>query len=253
MSLQAQIDSFISYFNEFLERLRDLPDDPELAVLKKLGFVAALDGLSKVGAPNASRSRPRFVSFIREFSGWSDCERISLPHLAQALSLETQPDFEQLGKHVRDLLGKWPTSPSGPRSITSDPMLEQIDGLWPKEGEAFKRIMGSICPERIRHCHLLYTYRNLLAHEVREGGFGTIERGVPFPYYSYTHITRIVDAETTMKRSAWLLHYPLGFFSTLASTCLQRLEAWLKAERIDPYIRYRIGEFWLNQLHKEPP
>jgi hypothetical protein len=49
-------------------------------------------------------------------------------------------------------------------------------------------------------------------------------------------------------RERWLLYYPIEFFSTLASHCLDRLEEWLRVEDINPYDYYRLGDYLLEAL-----
>jgi hypothetical protein len=246
MRFGRQTDSFMSHFHEFLERLAEVPDEPRLVVLKKLGFVAVIDGLSKVGASEESRNRPRFVSFIRNFSSWSDGERISLPHLVEALSRDTQAEFQPLREHANELFSQsWrPRSaiPPGPHPITRDPMPDQVLGPWPKG----KRILNKLSEESFRHVNLLYSYRNSLAHELRERGFPLLESNVPHPYYRYTTMH---TPENVEGRKTWLLHYPLGFFSTLTVTCLEALGGRLRAEDINPYDYYKVGsEFMLEEL-----
>jgi hypothetical protein len=236
----------MTYFYEFLDRLAEMPDEPRLAVLKKLGFAAAIDGLSKVGAYKESGNRARFVSFIRTFSRWADGERISLPHLVEALSRDTQPEFQPLREHADQLFKKsWRPSSAilpGPHPITRDPLPDEVFGLWPPG----KKILGKLNSESFSHVHLLYSYRNSLAHELRERGFALLESNVSFPYYRYT---TMYSPDNVEGRKTWLLHYPLGFFSALTATCLETLGEWLKAEDIDPYVYYRVGsEFMLEEL-----
>lgn len=244
VSLATAIDTFVSHFHEVLSRFGELPNEPILVVLKKLGFVAAIDGMSKVSPHHDSKyPRERFVAFIRRFSGWGDCERISLPHLEQALSKDTRPEFEEMRRHVKSLLASWPSSPSGPLAIACDPMPDQLVALWPREDASFKKL-ANVDHERFRHAHLLYSSRNFLAHELREGSWHTIGGDATFPHYSYTKIESVVSP-----RERWLLYYPVEFFSSLAASCLVKLEEWLKVEHIDPYERRRFGDFFLEQLN----
>jgi hypothetical protein len=253
MSFGSQTDSFMSYFHEFLGRLTEvLPDEPPFAVLKKLGFVAAIDGLSKVGAFNESTNRARFVSFIRKFSNWSDGERISLPHLVEALSRDSEPEFQPLKEHVNRLFQSqiWsPMSaiPPGPHNIiTRDPMPDQLLGLWP-EG---KKVLGKHSEESFCHMNLFYTYRNSLAHELREPGLPRLESDVPYAHYHYTPLyIRNKEGQACLLRKAWLLHYPVKFFSTITITCLENLGEWLGEKEINPYDYYKVGSgFMLEEL-----
>lgn len=249
MSLATSIDTFVSHFHEVLNRVGELPNEPVLVVVKKLGLVAAIDGMSSVGPHRDFKSGARFVAFIRKFSGWSDCERISLPHLAHALSKDARPEFEEMRQHVQGLLDRWPSAPSGPWAITRDPMPDELLALWPKEGTSLKKLANVRCHEQFCHVHLLYSYRNFLAHELREGGWHTPERGVAVPHYCYTKIAKQCSGGAVSHRERWLLYYPVDFFSTLAENCLCKLEEWLKAEHIDPYDYRQLGDFFLEELN----
>ncbi len=251
MRFGSQIDSFMSYFHEFLERLAEVPDEPPFAALKKLGFVAALDGLSKVGASNEAKNRARFVSFVRKFSGWNDGERISLPHLVEALSRDSEPEFQPLKERVNSLFQSqtWSprsTIPPGPYNITRDPMPDQLFDRWPKG----KKLLGKHGEESFCHMSLLYVYRNSLVHELREPGLPRLESDVPYAHYHYTPLyTRNKEGETCLLRRAWLLHYSVGFFSGLTITCLENLGEWLREKEVDPYDYYRVGSgFILEEL-----
>jgi hypothetical protein len=114
-------------------------------------------------------------------------------------------------------------------------MPDQILGLWPKG----RKILGKLAPERFNHLHLLYSRRSSLAHELRTGVSEAGEWDYPQPYYSRTNL----HGEET-----WMLHYPVGFLWMVASTCLQKLEEWLKANDVDPYDQYKLGEFMLQEL-----
>lgn len=237
MKNRRSIDSFVDHFRESLNRVGELPDDLHLKVLKKLGFVATIDALSKVACPKVSGSRERFVSFIKQFSSWDNGERISLPHLAYALARDTQPEFQQLKKWADDSLKGWPSrgNPPSPWWIDRDPMPDAILGLWPKG----RRILGKLTSQKFSHVHLLYSRRSSLAHELRTGVSEAGECDHQQPCYRRTK---------NHGREIWMLHYSAGFLLTLASGCLLKLEEWLCANDVDPYDHYKTGEFMLQEL-----
>lgn len=245
MSSSTSIDTFVSHFQRVLGRLGDLSNDPVLVMLKKLGLAAAIDGMSNVSPHRDLKSGPRFIAFIRHFSGWSDSERISLPHLEHALSKDTRPEFEQMKRYVSGLLANWPSANPGPLDITHDPMPAELLALWPKEGDSFKKL-AEVKNEHFSHVYLLYCSRNSLAHELREGSWHTIEGDVTYPHYTYTKINKHRE-EVASHRERWLLYYPAEFFETLATNCLKKLEEWLREEHVDPYEHRRFGDFFLKE------
>src|SRR4029078_661376 len=128
------------------------------------------------------------------------------------------------------------TIPPGPHNITRDPMPDQLLNQWPKG----KKALGKLSEESFCHMNLLYMYRNSLAHELRERGFPGLESDVSYAHYHYA---------TLDGRKAWLLHYPLGFFLTITTTCLGNLVEWLRTEDINPYVYYKVGSaFMLEEL-----
>jgi len=241
MRHESQIDTFVDHFHEFVRHAVGLPDELHLNTLKKLGFVAAIDALAKVWAAKEPKVRPRFVCFIKKFSGWADGERMSLPHLVEALSRDSRPEFQQLKEWSLHSLQTWRPR-GGPRSpwpIERDPKPGEVLRLWP-EGEEIKvSKKRTLAHEKFFHFNLLYSRRNSLAHELRTDVWEASERDSQFPYYKQTPIDG---------HEKWLLHYPVGFLSTLAGTCLKKLEEWLKENDINPYDHYRIGEFMLEEL-----
>jgi hypothetical protein len=122
MRNRRRIESFVGHFHESLDRVAQLPsDDLHLKVLKKLGFLATIDALSKVGSSKVVGSRKRFVSFVEEFYAWEDGERVCLPYLVCALSRETRPEFQQLKDWADDSLHKWPSRGNPPSPVVDRP------------------------------------------------------------------------------------------------------------------------------------
>ena len=122
-------------------------------------------------------------SVFGEGSQVLECRACLLPHLVEALSQDAQPEFQPLKQHVNQLFESWrPRSviPAGPYPITRDPMPDQVLDLWPQG----KKILGKLSDGHFRHIHLLYSYRNALAHELRERGRFLSESDVLFPYTS---------------------------------------------------------------------
>ncbi len=92
------------------------------------------------------------------------------------------------------------------------------------------------------HLNLLYTYRNHLIHEFREPGRG-MEMDPQDHTPSYHRMTHI-SSNGSDEKETWELVYPLGFFVTLAQSCLQKLNQHLIQNDLNPYSFYRFGTVW---------
>ena len=119
--------------------------------------------------------------------------------------------------------------------ISADPSTETIQDLAADEQER-KLIRDST------HLNLLYAYRNHLIHEFREPGRGMeMDQRDTSPYYHrMTHLSSNGSDET----ETWELVYPLGFFVTLAESCLLKLKQHLLKNDLDPYSFYEFGTVW---------
>jgi hypothetical protein len=114
-------------------------------------------------------------------------------------------------------------------------MPNEVLSLWPKDG----KVLGKLTHEAFCHVHLLCSRRNSLAHEVRIGVFEALEWDYKIPYYGRAQMNGL---------ETWIPHYPVGFLSALARTCLEKMGEWLEANDLNPYDHYKTRDFMLEEL-----
>lgn len=104
--LKGKIDQFISFFRTQVNIIRLAKFEKNGNLYKKILYVGIIDTLSKT-IYSRKGNRDRFVSFVRNFSGWNSCERISLPYLVRLLERAPDPQFSKLRKFALSLFDKW--------------------------------------------------------------------------------------------------------------------------------------------------
>ena len=218
-NLESQINPFISFFYEQFSSIRSAQFEKYDKLYKKILYVATIDTLSKTVYPK-KRNRDRFISFIRNFSTWEFCEKISLPHLAKLLEIVPDPEFSNLRKFAFSHFDQW--EEGFVIRLDKDPNYAEVQNLWPRDKEQVKPI-ENVQLDFLRHDHLFYTYRNSLVHELREPGYGiefsSMDANQPF-YHHMAHLDK--DKETI----SWELVYPLGFFESICETALKKLKTY---------------------------
>jgi hypothetical protein len=192
-TVRDRIDQFIRYYAHATEVAAALEGDDHVPKLRKICFVAVLDALGKAIFPTRD-NRGRFTQLVEMFGGWSDCKRVSLPHLAAMLARCPEPAFEGLRLLVLEQMGAWAAGHL--ISLDDDLEYEKARSAWPKD-PALRTPVGSLTLEHFQHVHLLYTYRNLLIHEFRDrtDPISEDKRDVPF----YVHGTIVGDVPLSVE------------------------------------------------------
>lgn len=209
MTNHQRTEQYCSYFEEQLKQIQKLND----RLHKKVLLLVILDTLSRVRYPDTKGNKDRFITLVKDHIQWPDSSRVSLN---QILLLSPSTNLSELTKFSRVSVGEWkewewPT-------ISVDPFINEIEHLV-ATAEETKLLHEST------HLNLLYAYRNHLIHEFREPGNG-METGQSKPSPHYRPMTHIQPDEQKTSES-WELIYPLGFFVTLAMSCLKNLKQYL--------------------------
>ena len=183
------------------------------------------------------------VEFIRKFSGWEECDRISLPHLARLLRINQDLGFQDLRKHANSLMSSWISGDV--IALDRDPSSEDITSLWPREDNRLLPL-ASVKLESLQHVHLFYNHRNSLIHEFRMLGMlgGAPDWSRSEPYYS-----TLLLAEEDAESERWELQYPIEFYQRITRHAIQSLEGYLIQNSIDPISFYISGSYWVDYLN----
>jgi hypothetical protein len=232
------IERFIDFFSRQLEVIKIAQFTDKGSLYKKVLLVSFFDALSKTVYPRKG-NRDRFVSFIRYFGKWKDCERISLPHLVRLLEKVPDTDFSELRKFALSHFTTWVKGEV--IYLDRDPAWSEVQNLWPKEKE-YAKPLENLQLDSLRHVHLLYSYRNSLIHEMRKPGYGMEFTESEAPFYM-----SMVNEDN---KSTWELAYPLNFFLSVSERILTGLGAYYTENSINPYDYYGFGTYWVEDLNR---
>lgn len=217
-SMEESITTFISYFRDQVENIRD-----DYNILhRKILFALIIDPLSRAAYGTEGTHRERVTKLIIDHSFWDDCSRVSLPQLV--LNLEDRNLQEtDLYHGASDRLSKWP-SKNIPR-LNQSPLFDEL--------ESFTSADTVDVLKKCRYVELFYTFRNNLIHEFREPGYGIeMSQDGTTPYYH------------GMKDNPWQLVYPIGFFKRLCESILDSLPSHFRNNNITPHDQFEFGSLW---------
>jgi hypothetical protein len=219
MSNKEDIDKYCSYFKERLEEIKTI----QIRLYCKILIVAIIDSLARTVYPNKG-NKERFISFIRCFSDWEDCNRVSLLKLLCALNSQSDPKItnSELKKKVEEKLRNWQS--------TKVYWINEVD-LCEQELKKLTTNQNLIkLIEESKHAELLYTYRNHLVHEFREPGYPIEPNNDENPCYRGQELV-----------------YPVGFFVRIAEKLLANLKHYLEENDLNPYSSYQFGSIWRSR------
>ena len=236
-------EDFIKHFRRHLDLIISITikENKICSIYKRLLLVALLDAITKPIYPKETNKK-KFISFIKKFSDWKYIDRISLPHLVQLLDKYPSPDFSNLRDYAYSKYDEW--LQGSVILLDKDLEFKEVKILWPKNKDQDKGhllTLKGITIESLRHCELLYKYRNSLVHELTEPGISFQWISCDEPNYgSYTD---------TDEQHHWNLRYPVNFFIRLVKTCLNNLEKYLIEKRLDPKQFYKFGSYWFDEFN----
>lgn len=214
-----QIEQFIEHFEREAASVQKVVSP----LHRKILCATALDPLARA-AFGPGFNRDRFTRLIRELSGWTECERISLPQLQQRLRVAQRSRYK-LYREVSRRLHDWG---SGLRiGLQRSPLAAE---LLPIAQEKEAKLISEC-----EYSELFYSYRNSLVHEFREPGYGwdVSGKGVRPFYMSYLG-----------REGQWELTFPVHFLENLLNDTIGRVKSHLLRAKIDPYRRFQFGSMW---------
>jgi hypothetical protein len=226
MTNSHHTDKYCSYFEGQLEQIQKLDN----RLHKKVLLLVILDTLGRARYPEAENNKTRFLKIINEHIQWKDSSRVSLCRIL--LSSQSQ-NFGDLAKFAYESVNKWHEWELP--DLSADPSIDEIQHLAANAHQ--RKLM-----QDSTHSNLLYAYRNHLIHEFREPGAGMeMDQRDTAPYY---HRMTHLQSNGNDEKETWELVYPLGFFVTLAISCLQKLKQHLLRNDLNPYSFYEFGTLW---------
>lgn len=216
---KREIEQFIDHFRREAESLRQVASP----LHRKILYATLLDPLARA-AYGHGPNRARITRLVRELSGWSESERVSLPQLQQRLRTSGRFRY-RLYRDVSKRLHGWGCGPK--IDLQHSPKASELTPLAQADEEKLIR--------ECQYAELFYTYRNSLVHEFREPGYGWDVSGTrvrPF-YMSYLG-----------QEGQWELTFPVGFFHRLIDGTIRGVKAHLMSSKIDPYKQFQFGSMW---------
>ncbi len=255
---EEKIKRFGAHFGEHLDKVSRLGSCGG-DLYARLLITVMLDTFSKVAFPSEDQVGKRYVDFVVSFSDWQDAGRVSLLHLARAVSLDLGAHLKtarswvevelkkRLPVECRPGAGRHPSEVEVPISV--DPELADVEDpcVWPRDTKGGPlKACGITAPADVRHAVLLYRYRNTLAHEFRTPGGGWDIRLSGSPFYQRV-TTELPTSAPPQER--WELVYPLGFLDQIARSSLRNLVARLLVEGRSPFAAITGGTYWIPKLN----
>lgn len=236
--LEESVERFLGFFRSRVEEIKNLKCPQSTGLFRKILYSNLLDALSRTTAHPKKGNRERIVEFIRTFCNWSNCERVSLPHLIRLLEKVPDPTFSDLRGYAFSLFDQW--SEGEIIRLDRDPDFQSVKKHWPKD---IPKPLEDIQIEFLQHVNLFYRYRNTMVHELRTPGYGMELPGDPSPFYH-----SMTDTDT--QQNTWELAYPLQFYEKLCEDAIDKLKDYYLKDRIDPYSCYLFGTYWIEELNR---
>jgi hypothetical protein len=216
---KREIRRFIDHFRDEVAAIGNIASPLHRGIL----LAIALDPLARA-AYGPGLNRDRFTRLIRELSGWSECERISLPQLQQRLRAARR-SRNRLYRDASKRLNDWGGS------LRIDLLRSPVAAELLPLAQANEAKLIAEC----RYSELFYIYRNNLVHEFREPGYGWDVSGMSVRPFYMSYLGR---------EEQWELTFPIGFLQRLLETTIEGVQTHLLSGKIDPYSQFQFGSTW---------
>jgi hypothetical protein len=243
--LTAKVDRFAAVFHAYVCAIGSVALGNDDERYRKILYFTVLEGLAKARYPNRGPD-DAFSSFLVTYCGFSEGEKVSLPHLVGALERTSEAEFDDVRTFAFDALRKWGSI--GPIGLERDPERAEVQRRWPKSTDGSSRKIPELGLDwpTLQHRNLLYAYRSKLSHESREQTMSFETPSDVRPYYESVHDDeRPIDTQEI----EWHLVYPSLFLAATCRTGIEALKVWLLAESVDPYHQFVFGHYLVGKLN----
>lgn len=251
-TISQSIDRFEENFQEYLREIGLISGPGVTLHFRQILYLSVLDSLSKIALPKERRNNLRVTTFLKQYSEWKDCDRISLPHLVRLLEITADHILEPLRIFASTHISNW--VPGSVISLNRSPSIEEIHRISPDNFKGFQ-IGNGKCFElkHLTYVCLFYNHRNSLIHEFK--GLGLLSnmpevamsRNEPY----YTYLPNNISKDGIIEGGSWELIYPIEFYERITIKCLANLCAYLLQNEIDPYLIRTSHTYWIDELNQE--
>lgn len=242
----ARVERFTAVFHSYVCAIAAVTLGSDDERYRKILYFTVLEALAKARYPK-DRPGDAFSSFIVNYCGFADGERVSLPHLVGALERTAENAFTEIRNFAFDELRKWGTM--GPIGVDKDPARAEIQRRWPKTSEGSDRDIPELRLRwaALQHRNLLYAYRSKLSHESREATMSFEAADDVIPYYE-----SVRDGEVALdsQETEWHLVYPSAFLAAACRSGIEGLKTWLLENSINPYGQFLFGHYLVEDLNQ---
>lgn len=245
-NLQQNIKTFFRYFDYILDlAIKKIQVGENTPLFQILICSGIIDTLAKCSASPKFNNYTRFTTFVKNFCGWKECSKVSLPHLVRFLQVIPSPEFEELRKFAYERFDKWEKGKV--IYLDSDPDYDEVLKLWPQD-KKLKEPIEKINLDSVTHLHLLWKMRNSVVHEMRKLGYGMSAIVSKDPGYHL--MTHFKDEKDDDPLETWELVYPVPFLENLIKSGIKNLRTYYEINRLDPFDRFEFGTYWLAEFNK---
>jgi hypothetical protein len=216
--MNYDIKQYSSYFNEKIAKI----DKTEPRLFRKVLLMGVIDTLSRAAYPSISGNHKRVTRFVKSCSGWPEHNRVSAQQLLLYL-IDSGTKSSPLFVIASTKVASWPDGE----------IILPVQDLSFSEADAVAAPHEKKFVKNATYLQLFYTYRNHLAHEFREPGYGMeLNQDSPTPYYH------------GMIGNPWQLVFTNAFMRRICTGCLNGLIQLLVTENRSPYDCYKFGSIW---------
>ena len=224
MKHQDDINTYVSYFEEQINKVTDLEDK----LYKKILYLCMLDTLGKARYPKHDNQK-RIISFLLNYAGSADMTRVSMPQLLFNLDHILKDSAKSTSRLYVYVKQKTDGLISGHfyRGHEVDPFYNEV--------ASYANVKEKKKLKLARYAELFYTFRNQLVHGFNETAHCfEMSSDSTNPYYH------------SERNGPWQLYFPADYFKSLCTEGLNNLKTYLEDNGINPYERYDFSDMWTD-------